>query len=514
MDLGHFQSATYTPSTHGLSLADTVRLDANHDGKQFPFTKLVCTMGPSCWDVDTIGEMMDIGMTVCRLNFSHGDHEAHGATVTRIREAAAARPDRKVAIMLDTKGPEIRTGFLSTEDKKVSFVKGQTLRLTTDYKFLGDSTCIACSYKALPKSVQPGNTILIADGSLVATVLECGEDYVNVRVENNAKIGERKNMNLPGVQVDLPVLQPKDIDDIQNFGVPQNVDFVAASFVQTAEDVQYIRQVLGESGKHVKIISKIENQAGLENFEAILAASDGIMVARGDLGMEIPPHQVFIAQKIMIKQCNMAGKPVITATQMLESMTGNPRPTRAEVSDVANAVLDGTDAVMLSGETAGGSFPIEAVTTMVNTCLQAEKMNDFETLYSTRRSQTVTVQSTMTINESMASSAVKASLESDARAIFVIGFEDETLVGYITKYSPRVPVIFATTKEALARQSTGYMKNVRAVLVSDTDENPTDACVKCLSTQFTVSPNTVAVSVERVVGASGNMSPQIRFIGL
>ena len=233
-------------------------------------TKLVCTMGPSCWDVETLKKMISIGMTVARLNFSHGDHQTHGATASRVREASKA-VGRPCAIMLDTKGPEIRTGFFAEgAGNKISLSQGQELKIVTDYDFKGNSACIACTYKALPTSVSPGNQILIADGSLVCTVLSCHPEkgHVITRVENNAKIGERKNMNLPGVKVNLPVLQPKDVDDIQNFGVPQGVDFIAASFVQSAEDVQVIRDTLGEAGASIKIISKIENQEGLENFDA------------------------------------------------------------------------------------------------------------------------------------------------------------------------------------------------------------------------------------------------------
>lgn len=251
------------------------------------------------------------------------------------------------AVLLDTKGPEIRSGFFA-EGKKINLVKGETIVLTSDYSYKGDNKKLACSYQSLAKSVTPGQEILVADGSLVLTVLSCdipaGE--VTCRIENNASIGERKNMNLPGVVVDLPTLTEKDINDIQNWGIPNDVDFIAASFVRKAEDVLKIREVLGEAGKGIKIISKIENQEGMENYDAILEVTDGVMVARGDLGMEIPPEKVFLAQKMMIRKANIAGKPVVTATQMLESMITNPRPTRAECSDVANAVLDGTDAVM------------------------------------------------------------------------------------------------------------------------------------------------------------------------
>jgi pyruvate kinase len=303
-------------------------------------------MGPACWDVDTLVTLIDAGMNTARLNFSHGDHAAHGSTLARVREAAAKRPEKNVAILLDTKGPEIRTGFFKeTCGGKIHLKAGATVELTTDYAYKGDETKFACTYEKLPVSVAPGSTVLIADGSLVLTVIECLETSVKCRVENDQSIGERKNMNLPNVKVDLPVLQPKDIDDLQNFGVPNQVDFVAASFVQSAADVLFIRKILDTDprGKDIKIISKIENQEGLDNFDEILAVTDGVMVARGDLGMEIPPERVFREQKMMITKCRNEGKPCVVATQMLESMINNPRPTRAECSDVANAVIDGAD---------------------------------------------------------------------------------------------------------------------------------------------------------------------------
>lgn len=268
-------------------------------------------------------------------------------------------------MLLDTKGPEIRSGFFANGAKKIELVKDETIILTSDYDFKGDSKKLAVSYKSLAKSVTPGQQILVADGTLVLTVLstDVAAGEISCRIENNAAIGERKNMNLPGVVVDLPTFTEKDVDDIVNFGVKNDVDFIAASFVRKADDVHNLRKLLADNGgEKIKIICKIENLEGLQNYDAILDATDGIMVARGDLGMEIPPEKVFLAQKMMIRAANIAGKPVVTATQMLESMITNPRPTRAECSDVANAVLDGTDCVMLSGETANGEHPTAAGT--------------------------------------------------------------------------------------------------------------------------------------------------------
>ena len=430
-------------------------------------------MGPACWDVPTLVDLIDAGMNTARLNFSHGDHEAHGATLKRVREAAAQRPEKNVAILLDTKGPEIRTGFFKPECKgKIHLKAGATLELTTDYSFKGDETKFACTYDKLPQSVKPGSSILIADGSLVLTVTECLAKSVMCKVENNQSIGERKNMNLPNVKVDLPVLQPKDIDDLQNFGVVHGVDFVAASFVQSAADVLFIRKILDADprGKEIKIISKIENQEGLDNFDEILAVTDGVMVARGDLGMEIPPERVFREQKMMISKCRDAGKPCVVATQMLESMISNPRPTRAECSDVANAVLDGADCVMLSGETANGAFPKSAVEIMARTCAQAEAMlaqqdpcgyNEiFKLMKSAKKGK-----SKLSHVESAASSAVKTACDIDAKAILVLSETGET-ARYVAKFHPEQPIIAVMEKERIGRQISGSLVNAIALPTS------------------------------------------------
>merc|ERR1711869_8705 len=295
----------------------------------------------------------------------------------------------------------------------------------------------------------------MADGSVVLEVKQCNpaEGSVDCIVMNNAKIGERKNMNLPGVHVDLPVLGEKDKDDILNFGIPQGVNYIAASFVQCGKDVDDIRELLGRRGRHIKIISKIENEAGLKNFDEILAKTDGIMVARGDLGMEIQTEKVFLAQKTMIGKCNVAGKPVVTATQMLESMTGLPRPTRAEASDVANAVLDGTDVVMLSGETAGGSFPLNAVATMRRICETAENAIEYSLLYRNMRDRvTFGAEShEVSVPESICSSAVKASIDCNAKLILALTETGRT-AHLVAKYRPSLPILALSATEGSVKQ--------------------------------------------------------------
>jgi len=414
--------------------------------------KIICTMGPCCWDVDMLVQLFDAGLNICRLNFSHGDHEAHGGTVKRIREATKQRPDKPVAILLDTKGPEIRTGFFKEglAGGKIKLKQGQDLKLVTDYDFKGDETTLAITYKALPSAVKPGQIILAADGSLSLKVKSCGPDYVITEVLNDIDMGEKKNMNLPGVKVDLPVLQDKDKKDLVEFGIPQGVDFVAASFVQDAADVKLIRDTLGLRGRSIKIISKIENQEGINNIDEIIDATDGVMVARGDMGMEIDIEKVGLVQKMIIAKCNAKGKFVVTATQMLDSMERTPRPTRAEATDVLNAVLDGTDVVMLSGETANGKFPVQSVTCMRRICEQAESVLNYKQLYLNMRNITL-ASGFMSPVESVCSSAVKTIVDSQCPLIIALTETGQT-ARLIAKYRPKCPVLAITASETTVRQ--------------------------------------------------------------
>ena len=429
-----------------------------------------------------------------RFNFSHGDHAAHGACLERLREAVALRPGCNVAVMLDTKGPEIRTGVLDPScGGKLKLVKGEIIEVGTDYSKPCTPLYLACSYKSLPTSVKVGSKMLVADGSLSLEVTEIRPASVMARIMNNASLGDKKNMNLPGAIVDLPTLTEKDVDDLQNWGVVNNVDFIAASFVRKASDVTYIRQVLGEKGKHIQIISKIENQEGLENFDEILTATDGIMVARGDLGMEIPIEKVFLAQKMMISKCNAAGRPVVTATQMLESMISAPRPTRAECADVANAVLDGTDVVMLSGETANGEYPNDAVAMMAHTCQEAESILDYDDLFTSIRKRVLAASNGSGISaaESVASSAVKTAWDVKAKALVVLT-ESGTTARFVAKYRPSMPIMVVTSNAAVARQASGYYKNCACTVVPSLGE--TDAIIK----------DAIAWTVDRGIAAKGD----------
>jgi len=338
-------------------------------------TDIICTIGPKSWDPEVLEKLIDSGMTVMRCNMSHGDHEEQSMKLANLQKVYEKRPDLKdsVKILMDTRGPEIRTGMFEVYNSKKDLKAGQKFKLLAgDYERdlkAGDETQVAITYGKLPASVKKGQRILIQDGTVILDVDSVGDDFVDCTVVNDCKLGEKKNCNVPGIKVDIPVIDEREIFDIKDWAVPNNADYIAVSFVQSADDVKECRKHCGEK---MKIISKIENVEGLKNFDEILEASDGIMVARGDLGMEIPMEKVFMAQKFMITKAKAAGKYVVTATEMLASMEDKPFPTRAEAVDVANAVLDGTDAVMLSSESAMGDFPVETVQTMARICKEAE----------------------------------------------------------------------------------------------------------------------------------------------
>lgn len=409
-------------------------------------SKIVCTIGPASESLENIKKLILAGMNVARLNFSHGDFEEHGARINTIRQASKEL-NKTVAILLDTKGPEIRTGKLEVEP--IELVQDEYLTLTTE-EILGNQDRISITYSELPNDVQVGSTILIDDGLIGLTVVDIQGTEIKTRIVNGGTIKSKKGVNVPGVNISLPGITEKDTNDIL-FGIEQDIDFIAASFVRKASDVQEIRELLEKNNaSHIQIISKIENQQGVDNLDEILEASDGLMVARGDLGVEIPAEDVPLAQKLMIQKCNVAGKPVITATQMLDSMQRNPRPTRAEASDVANAILDGTDAIMLSGETAAGKYPVESVLTMSRIAEKAESaLNHHEIFMKQQTAQETTV--TEAISQSVAISA----LDLNAKAII-----SSTVTGHtarvVSKYRPKAPIIAVTTQERTMRQLSSF----------------------------------------------------------
>ncbi|OAB43255.1 pyruvate kinase [Paenibacillus glacialis] len=425
-------------------------------------TKIVCTIGPASESLENIKKLIMAGMNVARLNFSHGDFDEHGNRINVIRQASQEL-GKTVAILLDTKGPEIRTGKLAVEP--IELVQDEYITLTTE-EILGDKNRISITYADLPSDVEPGSTILIDDGLIGLTVVEVQGTEIKCLIVNGGTIKSKKGVNVPGVRISLPGITEKDANDII-FGIGQDIDFIAASFVRKASDVLEIRELLERhNAGHINIISKIENQEGVDNLDEILAVSDGLMVARGDLGTEIPAEDVPLVQKMMIEKANWAGKPVITATQMLDSMQRNPRPTRAEASDVANAIFDGTDAIMLSGETAAGKYPVESVLTMSRIAEKAESALNYRELFLKQS----TIQET-TITEAISQAVTISALDLNAKAI-ISSTETGHTARVVSKYRPEAPIIAVTTEDRTMRRLTltWGVTPVKGKLASTTDE--------------------------------------------
>lgn len=410
-------------------------------------TKIICTLGPAIDNEEMLCKMFNKGMNVARLNFSHGTHEKAQEQIKTIRKAAK-KANKHIAIMLDTKGPEIRTGLF--ENDGVYFEKNDVVKLVKE-KCLGNKERFQITCHELFNDVKPNDTLLIDDGKITLKVLNVTDDEIECQFLNGGLVKNRKGINAPGINLSMPFISQKDYDDIK-FGCENNVDALALSFVRTKDDVLEVRKLLDKfNAKNVEIISKIESQQGIENLEEILSVSDGIMVARGDLGVEVQPELVPMYQKKMISLANSLGKIVITATHMLESMIENPRPTRAEASDVANAILDGTDAIMLSGESAIGKYPLESVEYMVkiakiteNTINHQEMLNKAIMYYNNNTNDAI----------SMAASEI-ALKNKDIKAIFAFT-ETGGTAKRMFKYRPRVPVIACTNTESTARRMAFY----------------------------------------------------------
>ena len=407
-------------------------------------TKIICTLGPAVDSEKMIRALIRGGMNGARFNFSHGDHASHLERINRLKAVRDAM-GRPVATILDTKGPEIR--IKSFETPSIELSAGDTFTLTTE-DVTGTRTRVSVTYPKLHEELQPGNKILIDDGLVAIRVEKIEGCEIVCTVENGGTLSANKSINIPGVHIRLPALTERDADDIR-FGVEQDFDFIAASFVRQAADVEAIRKVLHEcGGDSVKIIAKIENQEGVDNIDGILEAADGIMVARGDLGVEIPAEKVPVVQKELIQKSLLSGKLVITATQMLDSMMRNPRPTRAEVSDVANAVFDGTSCVMLSGETAGGKYPVESLQTMVNIVTEAEEAIHYWGRFLNR---TASTSSTLSINDAITHTCCLTAMDLNAKAIVTTTNSGHT-ARMIARFQPACPLAALTMYEKVRRQ--------------------------------------------------------------
>ena len=430
--------------------------------KNFRKTKIIGTIGPASESEEMLTKLMKAGLNVCRINFSHGGYEDNAVkiqTIKNVREKLGL----PIALALDTKGPEIRTGKLESGDEKVVIHEGQEFTFVKD-DIIGNETKTTITYKDLYKDVKPGTIILVDDGALEFEVKEVvGTDIVTV-AKNTAKLGSRKTMNIRGVKVNLPALAPKDVEDITN-GVKAGFNYIFASFVRRADDVKQIRQLLNDNGgQEIEIISKIESQEGIDNMDEIIELSDGIMVARGDMGVEIPLENVPIVQKQLIKKCNEAGKPVIVATQMLESMQSNPRPTRAETSDVANAIYDLTSCIMLSGECAMGKYPVECVEVMNNIALAIEADLNYTKRFDCTRFDHDIVEDP---RHQAAYNAVETILNSNADAVACYTRSGRS-AEYLSSMRTEVPVLIITDNEKTYNKMS-LIQGVETVLVDSKD---------------------------------------------
>lgn len=471
-------------------------------------TKIIGTLGPKTRDCEHIRQILEAGVDAIRLNFSHDNHEAHGETVKRIKQVRK-QMNKPVPIILDTKGPEIRTGIMK-DDKEYRLNIGDTFILTTE-EIEGDGQKVSVTYKNLPFDLKKGSRILIDDGLIELKVKNLSSTEVECTVENGGLLGSRKGINIPDVFVNLPSLTEKDIADI-TFGAKAGFDYIAASFIRSAIDVLKIRHVLEENGgSDIQIISKIENRDGVNNIDEILEVSDAIMVARGDLGVEIPPEQVPVVQKMLIKKANRMGKPVITATQMLDSMIRNPRPTRAEASDVANAIFDGTSGIMLSGETAKGDYPIEAIRMMDKIAKVAEL--EKESYKKSISSATYGLSMTNAVSHATCNTA----RELDAACIVTITKSGHTARS-VSKFKPSCPIVACTSNERVQRQLS-LVWGCTPLLIDYNDEDTTDtifakAVEKIQEMELAEKGDIIILSAGAPVGIAGTTNiMKVQYVG-
>lgn len=463
-------------------------------------TKIVCTMGPNSNDENIMRQLVKEGMDIARFNFSHGSHEEQKGRMDMLKKIREEEK-KPVAILLDTKGPEIRTGVLK-DGKKVLLKEGETITLTNE-EIEGDETKVSLTYKGLVDDVQIGNMILIDDGLIGLKVKEKTETDIICTIVNGGELGERKGVNVPNVPVRLPAITEKDKEDLK-FGVEQKIDFIAASFVRNAECILEIRSYLNKCGApYIPIIAKIENSEGIDNIDEIIRCADGIMVARGDLGVEIPAEEVPYLQKMLIQKCNSNYKPVITATQMLDSMMRNPRPTRAEVTDVANAVYDGTDAVMLSGETAQGKYPLEALQMMVHIIENTEEHLDYETLLGKAQAHRK-----KGISSAIGYSSVATAASLNAKCIVTPTVSGAT-ARVVSKFRPKAPII-GVSPSALTLRKMQLYRGVYPIksIQLETTEDICEEAINLVSTKQIVEPGDIVVLTAGIPARSEGMAKE------
>lgn len=470
-------------------------------------TKIVCTMGPRSDDEAIMRSLVQSGMDVARFNFSHGTHEEQKGRMDMLKKIREEEK-KPIAILLDTKGPEIRTGVLKG-GQKVMLQTGKEFILTTE-EIEGDEAKVSITYEGLVEDVQIGSSILIDDGLIGLQVKEKRGKEIVCEIVNGGELGERKGVNVPNVPVRLPAITEKDREDLK-FGVEQEIDFIAASFVRNAECILEIRAFLKECGApYIPIIAKIENAEGIKNIDEIIRCADGIMVARGDLGVEIPAEEVPYLQKMMIQKCNDNFKPVITATQMLDSMIRNPRPTRAEVTDVANAVYDGTDAVMLSGETAQGKYPVEALQMMVHIVENTEKHLDYDLMMKKAEEHRM-----KSASSALGHATVTTANNLRAKCIIAPSMSGAT-ARVVSKFKPETEIIGVSPSEATLRRMQMYwgVRPLKSIQVYTTEDICNSAielvCAKQLAETGDVVVLTAGIPSPHVQGHSSGVSNMMR----
>ena len=470
-------------------------------------TKIICTMGPNTNDESLMRKLVQSGMDIARFNFSHGDHEEQKMRMDMLKKIRDEE-GTPIAILLDTKGPEIRTGILK-DGKKVMLQAGNVFTLSTE-DIVGDETKTSITYPGLVADVQVGSTILIDDGLIELKVKEKRDTEIVCKIVNGGELGERKGVNVPNVPVRLPAITDKDRDDLR-FGVEQKVDFIAASFVRNAECILEIKAFLKECGApYIPVIAKIENAEGIKNIDEIIRCADGIMVARGDLGVEIPAEEVPYLQKMIIQKCNDNYKPVITATQMLDSMIRNPRPTRAEVTDVANAVYDGTDAVMLSGETAQGKYPVEALQMMVHIVESTEEHLDYDLILKKAGEHRM-----KSASSALGHATVTTANNLRAKCIITPTVSGAT-ARVVSKFKPQMDIIGVSPNETTLRRMQIYwgVRPLKSIEVHTTEDICNSAidliCAKQMAETGDVVILTAGIPSTNVAGVKTGVSNMMR----
>lgn len=470
-------------------------------------TKIICTMGPNTNDESLMRKLVQSGMDIARFNFSHGDHEEQKMRMDMLKKIRDEE-GKPIAILLDTKGPEIRTGILK-DGKKVMLQAGNVFTLSTE-DIVGDETMTSITYPGLVADVQVGSTILIDDGLIELKVKEKRDTEIVCKIVNGGELGERKGVNVPNVPVRLPAITDKDRDDLR-FGVEQKVDFIAASFVRNAECILEIKAFLKECGApYIPVIAKIENAEGIKNIDEIIRCADGIMVARGDLGVEIPAEEVPYLQKMIIQKCNDNYKPVITATQMLDSMIRNPRPTRAEVTDVANAVYDGTDAVMLSGETAQGKYPVEALQMMVHIVESTEEHLDYDLILKKAGEHRM-----KSASSALGHATVTTANNLRAKCIITPTVSGAT-ARVVSKFKPQMDIIGVSPNETTLRRMQIYwgVRPLKSIEVHTTEDICNSAidliCAKQMAETGDVVILTAGIPSTNVAGVKTGVSNMMR----